>query len=128
MSNWTHVAAIVRIDAFRESLNQIDFAEKFGKTLHYSDPEDRWVMADKHPEMFLPLGSEGSLEMLVYENPDLGCMAAYTISIFGDLRDHHNPDKIITWFKEKCSKFVVRNASIIVENEINGIRTWHYPE
>ena len=131
MSNWTHVAAIVRVDNFRfdEELNVADYFEGvFGKELRYEDGVEVWDEADEHPELFLPLGSEGSLEMNVWENPNKSCMAAYVVSIFGDLRDHDNPNAIVEWFKEKVSGLWVRQATITVENEWNGTVNWTYTD
>ena len=61
-------------------------------------------------------------------------MAAYTVSIFGDLRDHDDVDEIIYWFEEKCKAlkedknvpFWIRQAVITVENEQYGMRTKTY--
>lgn len=127
MSNWTHVAGIVRVDCFR-LMGGIDFTEVFGKELKFSDDQEVWVEADAHPEQFLPMGSEGSLKMTVYENPDRCHLDAYTVSVFGDLRDHDDPKAIVEWFKEKCSKLNVRNACITAENEWGGVENWVYRE
>lgn len=123
MSNWTHVAAIFRVDGFRRAYN---FTEIFGKELNWNDSMDKWRESEEHPEQFLPLGSEGSLEMSVWENPDSSCLAAYTVSIFGDLRDHDNIDEIINWFDEKCKGIWIRQAVITVENEMYGTSTKTY--
>ena len=72
------------------------------------------------------MGSEGSLQKSVWEDPDRSSVAAYTVSIFGDLRDHDSCDEIIDWFKEKCENLMVRNAVITVNNERNGTKTWTY--
>lgn len=126
MSNWTHVAGIIRIDAFRFEDKIPDFDELIGRELHFMDTIAKWDDAHKHPEKYLPLGSEGSLMKSVWINPDRGDIAAYTVSIFGDLRDHHDAQEIIDWFKKICDKFTVRNAVIVVENEINGEISWTY--
>lgn len=135
MSNWTHVAGIVRIDMFRSGYIPdqafVDFAvETFGKEIHYGSPDELWDEAYKHPERFLPLGSEGSLSMSVWVNPDVNSVAAFTVSVFGDLRDHDDTDEIIEWFKNKCNDedLIIRNAVITVHNEYNGDRTWTYEE
>ena len=130
MSNWTHVAGIVRIDSFRGLFFGIepDFEAIFGKELNFDDPEERWDDAQHNPEKYLPLGSEGSLHMSLWINPDSHDFAAYTVSIFGDLRDHQDPDEIIVWFEEKCSKVMVRNACITVYNEWYGTRNWVYEQ
>ena len=105
MSNWTHVAGIIRIDDFNRCTG--------GKPLNFEALID------------LPWGSEGFLNMEVWENPDKSSMAGYTVSIFGDLRDHDSADEIIDWFKETCAKFIeVRQAVITVRNERFGVKNF----
>lgn len=126
MSNWTHVAAIARVDCLRFYGQEMDFEAIFGKTLRYEDESHLWEEAECYPDRFLPMGSEGSLNMSVWSNPDKNCLASYTVSIFGDLRDHDNPDEIINWFKNKCVDLDIRNACITVENECYGVCNWVY--
>jgi len=125
MSNWTHVAGIIRVDGLRIGADaEPDWDSILGKELRYGDVFERWVEAEDHPEHFMPLGSEGSLVKTIWVNPNESCVAAYTVSIFGDLRDHDDPDAIIEWFKSKCSEMYVRQATITVKNEWNGMKTW----
>ena len=127
MSNWTHVAAIFRVDGF---YHDYDFTKIFGKELNFNDSIGKRAESETHPEQFLPLGSEGSLKMSIWENPDYSCVAAYTVSIFGDLRDHNSIDEIINWFDEKCKGIWIRQAVITVENEMYGTstKTYRYEE
>lgn len=124
MSNWTHVAAIVRVDSLRFVEGDIDFERVFGKQISFHSDASEWDEAMKHPERFLPMGSEGSLKMQIWANPDMHSMAAYTIAIFGDLRDHDSAQAIVDWFKDKCSELFIRQATIIAENERNGVASW----
>jgi len=126
MSNWTHVAGIIRIDDFRFEDKTPDFDELIGKELHFEDSFVKWDDAYQYPEKYLPLGSEGSLKKSVWINPNKESVAAYTVSIFGDLRDHDDPREIVEWFRKICDKFTVRNAVIVVENEANGQISWTY--
>ena len=130
MSNWTHVAAIFRVDNLGSLCEQepLDFDKIFGKECLYHSSQDLWDEAEKHPEEFLPMGSEGSLHKSVWKNPDLSCMASYTISVFGDLRDHDSPDEIIEWFNKTCEKLWIRQAVVTVDNEWYGSRTLNYKE
>ena len=82
-----------------------------------------WDDAADNADKYLPMGSDGSLQESIWINPDKHSMDSYTISIFGDLRDHDNVKEIIDWFKEKCKKLWVRNAVITVENEYYGTET-----
>lgn len=127
MSNWTHVAAIFRIDSMRlKSYPRPNFTKIFGKELNYYDAEEVWDDAEAKPKEFLPYGSEGSLTMSVWENPNRSSVAAYTVSIFGDLRDHNDVGEIIRWFDEKCEMLDIRQAVITVDNERYGMRTRAY--
>ena len=129
MSNWSHVAGIIRIDDIRPLNPNIFDADKLiGKELLFTDSSETWDYAFEHPEEYLPLGSEGSLIKTVWINPKENDMDAYTVSIFGDLRDHHNADEVIEWFKGICDKFKhrIRNAVITIDNEYNGIKTYTY--
>lgn len=130
MSNWTHVAGIIRIDDIRIGNTTPDFDKIIGKECLYESADEVWEDADKHPQDYLPMGSEGSLKKSVWINPDRSCVAAYTVSIFGDLRDHDDPNAIIRWFKDKirelCERFIIRQATITVDNEYNGTENWTF--
>lgn len=121
MSVWTHVAGVVRIDDIRFDPNDIpDFDGIFGKEWTFDDMWDdthAYIEFEENPDMFMPSGSESSLQKSVWINPDRNCMASYVVTIFGDLRDYNSPDKIIEWFKECCKKVWVRQAVITVETE-----------
>ncbi len=141
MSNWTHVSGVVRIDtfgSFDHHSGKPDFeiiGEWFGKELHFGDEEKLWDEADEHPERFLPLGSEGSLRLSVWTNPVPNHTAKYTVTVFGDLRDHDSADEIVAWFKDVCGKIQnsnyvawIRNAVVLADNEQKGVAAWHYDE
>lgn len=134
MSNWTHVAGIVRIDDVRIYCNDGDEEQYlrsiFGKELHYDSPSEAWADANENTIDYLPMGSEGSLTLSVWVNPKANCLAAYTVSVFGDLRDHDDPNAIIDWFKEKCisNNLWIRNAVITARNELKGTANWVYTE
>lgn len=111
MSNWTHVLGIIRAVTFG---TEVDFDEIIGYEWHRGDgfiPGMKWM----------PDGSEGSLCKTV----DGGI-----ISIFGDLRDHEDPQEIIDWFNGVCESLDkdcwVRQAVITVANEQNGTLDWRY--
>lgn len=128
MSVWSHVTMVFRIDDVRGIQGEPDFETVFGKTLLFSDPISKWHEAENHPSRYLPLGSEGSLQMSVWENPNTSCLASYTVTIFGDLRDHEQPDELIHWFREKCSKLWIRQAVITIDNNLSGVITETYGE
>lgn len=118
MSIWSHVAAIVRVDDLRGlGVDEPDWDDIFGKECLLESPSEVWDEADEHPERYLPMGSEGSLRKSVWVNPDQSSMDSYTVSIFGDLRDHTDVDGLINWFKDiVTNKVWTRQASITIDN------------
>lgn len=128
MSNWTHVAAVIRIDDLRFMHEPYDFDKLIGKEVYYDDAISIWDDAEKYPKNYLPMGSEGSLHKSVWINPSEDSLSAYTVSIFGDLRDHDNPQEIVEWFKSKVENLSVRQATITVRNERNGTVNWAYED
>ena len=133
MSIWTHVAGVIRIDDFRlKGENTPDFDELIGVECQWNDSFSVWDEQEVHPEKFLPMGSEGSLQKTIWINPHTSSLAAYTVTIFGDLRDYEDPDKIIEWFKNKCktieNKYIIRQATITAETEFIKTVNWTYEE
>lgn len=125
MSIWTHVVACARIEYYG-----LDSDSIFGMERPTVSGSSREVSEDfyKHPERYLPSGSEGTLRKIVCHNPDPFDTGKYIISIFGDLRDHYDPDGIIDWFRKKLEHedLYVKQAVITVENDRYGVRTWAY--
>lgn len=107
MSQWTHVNASFRLN----SLGRIDddaLIKIFGKSVDYYhmneiEYDDDWEVKDK--EKYLPIGSEGTLEMSIWHNPNKSSMASTTVSVFGDLRDFDSFDEIEEWFNRCCDSF-----------------------
>lgn len=108
MSNWTHVAGIIRIDDIGRCLGRDSYnlEKRIGENL--------------------PYGSEGALELEIWEHPNKQSLWGYTVSIFGDLRDHESADEVVDWFKDVCSKFTIRDAVITAKNNLNGSASWIY--
>ena len=51
MSNWTHVAEIIRVDCFGDNLvDQIN--DIIGKEIHFNSSRDEWKDFDKNPDKF----------------------------------------------------------------------------
>ena len=126
MSNWTHIAAVIRIDDWRHKVGEHpDFDILIGKECLFHSSNEKWSDAEQNPDKYLPMGSEGTLQKSVWINPKTYDVPRYTVSIFGDLRDHDNPQEIIDWFQKICNKQnLIRNAVITVSNERNGELTW----
>ena len=124
MSVWTHVAGVARVDDLRIGPDmdiQAYFDNIFGLELSY---EDLCMHNYSFFGNYMPMGSEGSLTKSIWVNPKVSQIAAYTVSVFGDLRDYDEPEKIINWFKEACSKCAIRNAVITAECERGNTLTW----
>lgn len=126
MSNWTHVAAVIRIDAIRLTNTKVNWDEIFGKECLWGSGRSVWEDMYEHPEKYLPHGSEGSLRKTIWTNPDKSNLDSYTVTVFGDLRDHDNIDAIIDWFNKSCDKCMIRQACITVRNEWFGVKTVEY--
>lgn len=124
MTIWTHVAAVVRIDDL-QFLSTTDWREYFGYECTFNADSAIWKDATENPEKYLPMGSAGSLRSSLWINPDDHALTAYTLSIFGDLRDYDTPGVIIDWFQDKLKNIpMVRQAVITVRTE--GVDTLTY--
>lgn len=79
------------------------------------DDSDEWVQQE-----FLPMGSEGSLQMSIWHNPIKNEMASTTVSVFGDLRDYGGSDdieRLEQWFAKCCENNWTRQAVMQVIDE-----------
>ena len=114
MSQWTHVAGCIRIDDLRLNGNsEIDEIKRvMGKPLRWEDKDwdDKVV---KRP----PTGSEGSLEYDIWVEPNMSSLAAYTVSVWGDLRDYNDVAEIREWFSEIIDSFMIRDAVLSINVE-----------
>lgn len=136
MSNWTHVAAIVRVDGIPGMVNLNKLATSvFGKTCLWEDNPSIWNDQEKNPDKYLYMGSEGSLQMSVWKEPNDDFMCLGNISIFGDLRDDDDAQAVVDWFQKRLSKLdmnkndypaFIRQATITAENECNGTVNWTF--
>lgn len=104
MSIWTHVAGIIRVDAI------LNLTEK--PIYSYN----------------VPCGSEGSLDVSLWENPHSSDLAKYTISIFGDLRDYDDEEEIIDYFTRITKGQMIRQACFTLEVEGATPRTFIWDE
>jgi hypothetical protein len=113
MSQWTHLAGIIRLDSLGASivraypggkLNKIKEAvtKALGNTCNFESPEETWDKCD------VPMGSEGSLQYNVFPNSDRdNCSLSWGYAvIWGDLRDFGLDDvpKIHEWFQNSIER------------------------
>ena len=108
MSQWTHVNASFRLDSFGRTEDE-ELINIFGKSIDFYhmdeiEYDEDWEVKDK--DKYLPMGSEGTLEMSIWHNPNESCIASTTVSIFGDLRDYGDYEEIEKWFNKCCDAFV----------------------
>jgi len=118
MSTWTHVAAVIRFDGL-QSLGMA--IPDLGNTVSYEDEKDKW---DK---CTVPCGSEGSLITTLWSNPSKNSIAAWTATIFGDLRDYEDIEEITAYLKRITDGKHVRNgvATIEVEGQSSVVLHWN---
>ena len=132
MSQWTHVCGCIRYDALRIAgmpFNTIEsIKELIGNPVSYEDSQEKWDICN------VPCGSEGSIQFVFWQNPQLNHAAAFTVGVFGDLRDFGLEDvcKIKEWFNKvtKTKGVMVRNAilEICVEFREPIILRYEYEE
>jgi len=116
MSVWTHVAGVIRVDCLRCLGKKPDFNKIFVSELWNEDTFGACNM---------PMGSEGSLDFRVIENPNRDSLAAYTVVIFGDLRDFSvaNIPEIEDWWNkvlDQCG--CVRQAILQIQPEDGDVK------
>lgn len=127
MSIWTHVAAIIRIDTIKgfgmgpQSKEELE--KVLGPVAKFNGSDEDWNSCT------LPRGSEGSLQYAIWENEDESCVAAFTVSVFGDLRDYDETESIEKWFNGFCGKFpLIRQGICVAEVECGETKVFRYKE
>lgn len=112
----------------RETYEPLDY-DMFGE--EWRKYRESVMDAEEHPDGYMPFGSEGSLHKSVWTNPDESHMAAYVITVFGDLRDYDDVDAIKKWFIDSCRKCSIRQAVCDVKVDCwDTLRheTWSYDD
>jgi hypothetical protein len=115
MSQWTHVNGIIRVDALRMMGP--------GQTINIGTPS---FWEDEHQAKDIPTGSEGSLHAEIWENPSQSSMSAYTVSIFGDLRDYSDKEEIIAYLNQITEGQMIRSGICEIQIEYNTATILHY--
>ena len=108
MSQWTHVAGIIRFDGFvKPDLGKV-------VSLEYCNmSDDEYEKACEECEV--PMGSEDSLQHQLWTNPREGNAARYTAMIWGDLRDYNDVDEIVAYFNRIVKGQRIRQACFEVD-------------
>lgn len=105
MSQWTHIAGVIRIDALRDGDERDIQQEKALKGLFRT-----WSYGDRDSKRYkcnVPSGSEGSIQVKIVPGEDHS-LAAYVILLWGDLRDFGDAEDIRNlkkWWKNLIDKF-----------------------
>jgi len=123
MSQWTHVNGSIRIDHLKVMSDYTDLNSKF-KTCGFTDDEIEWK------ECNVPCGSEGSIQVNIWENPEDHHLAAYTVNFWGDLRDYDNEQELVDWFTKIIKSHMIRDAvmSIRIEYQSYSVYVSQYDE
>jgi hypothetical protein len=111
MSQWTHVNGSIRIDGLR--MMGMPTPELGNRNLWDSEKETKWSFD-------VPGGSEGSLDYNFWVNPSASSMAAFTLNIFGDLRDFgaDGIDSIIEYLNKVTeSSMMIRSGIVEIKIE-----------
>lgn len=119
MSDWTHVNCIFRIDNDGEKHNHKYFNKIFGKQCLFTDSVERHIKLNKHPEKFLPSGSEGTCQLHIIKNSNPNDIIAYDAIITGDLRSRSSTKEIVDYFIRVCRKFKLGTIRQAVMTAIN---------
>jgi len=111
MSQWTHVAGIVRVDAlpFGDPTKTIE--SSFGKTCEYDSPESA------RESCTVPCGSEGSVQYCVEHTGGEHSLAWGCVYIWGDLRDYSDAQEIYKWLKTATKSLLIRSCVVKIDIE-----------
>lgn len=127
-SVWTHVNASIRIDAYRSTLGEHSPLNDLDKVVTYRDIMQAHKQKRELPKTKLPMGSEGSLNYILYQDTDLSVTSAYVLVIFGDLRDYNNTQEIIDYINTISKNWIIRSGLIEVTVSDRGTSIWAYDD
>ncbi len=116
MSNWTHVAGLIRFDSLLHDELERDIPNAFGETWQYGD--------DEYLASPVPFGSEGSLQYVFnrtgFHEGNVLSITCGNLAIWGDLRDYEDPFDIYNWVVESIQRMkygFIRSMCIKIEVE-----------
>lgn len=111
MSTWTHVNGSIRFDSIRFSAMNDKLKPELGNKVSFDDDEAAWDACD------IPCGSGGSLDYSIIENKDISSMAAYVVTIWGDLRDYDNLEEIKKYLEKITKDRMIRSGVVEINIE-----------
>jgi len=128
MSQSTHVSAIVRFDGIRpmDLLGKLKLRPNLG-LMNPATLENVAFDLVSETSPIIPCGSEGSLRYTIWDNPNFHHMAAWTVTIWGDLGDYDNVDEIRQYFDIIVDGKLIRSGilEISVEYKDTYILRYH---
>ena len=105
MSQWTHVAGIIRVDGMGSLLGMTSPDEKQAIEKVIGKTTDFISSYEEYDECTVPCGSEGSLQYKVDIHGGNSSLYRGAVTIWGDLRDYDNTNEIVSWFKKTLESF-----------------------
>jgi hypothetical protein len=129
MSRWAHINGSVRIDCWSSIEKRAGYKKYVESILGKQyDFEDVLILTLKkeNTETTLPMGSEGTINYTIWENPDKSAIPYMTVNIFGDLCDFGGTSielqSVIDWFKNVLVQVDFRSAILELDTE-DGYKT-----
>lgn len=144
MSQWTHVNASVRLDAIRMLPGALGANAISNLGLMFHDYLDEDIASgevnvwnpyvkylkknttSQHEKCDVPCGSEGSLFYHVVENPSQSSISAYTLTIWGDLRDYDDAEEICQYIYNITKDKMVRSGILEIHVEYREVSVYRY--
>jgi hypothetical protein len=116
MSQWTHVAGLIRIDAieFLDGNIRERLKSAFGNCVEYEDDQETWDICN------VPCGSEGSVQYKIQKTATSDSQMSWgVVYIWGDLRDYQDAESIYNWIKQSIENWQlnVRSCSVKIDVE-----------
>lgn len=139
MSNWTHVAGIIRMDKCNKPVEDWSTIIPGAYVPNYTDElvlDKNVILAQDadiahpwlYPEYNIPIIGEhdyedDEMQCRVYRDPCRNSSLGYQLTITADMRSFTSQMKILDWFGDICNRIdssnygYVRQASITIETE-----------
>lgn len=109
MSFWTHVNGSLRVDSLTGDMRNLF------RTVGFWGKDEEWEACN------VPCGSEGSLDISIWYNPQPNDASRYTINFFGDLRGFEEDEQpeIIEWLDNliKDNNMIIRGGIVTINKK-----------
>jgi len=117
MSQWTHVAGLIRVDRLHFLGGDIvgDLVMRLGVPVQYGSSQREWNAV--YEVAIIPIGSEGSIQYRIQQTGDKSSASWGVVYIWGDLRDYEDVSEIYEWLKRACDGLWIRSCCVKVDVE-----------